>query len=62
VKKMPIHFVVCYTRAFEKVIIMLEDMQKKQQVGLICIISSLNDELMLSSVEKGFTFKGLGRN
>ncbi len=62
VKKMPIHSMVCYAYALEKVIIMLEDMWKKQQVNFICLVSSLNDELMSSSMEKGFTFKGLGCN
>jgi hypothetical protein len=45
--------------AFDKVIFMLENMQNKQQVGLVCPINSLNDELMPSSVEKGLKFKGI---
>ncbi len=56
---MLIHFLVRYMHAFDKVIIMLEDMRKKQQIGLVCPISSLNDELMSSSVEKRFKFKGI---
>jgi hypothetical protein len=56
---MPIHSLVHYMHAFDKVIIMLKDMWKKQQVGLVCPISSLIDELMSSSVEKGFKFKGI---
>ncbi len=56
---MLIHSLVRYVHALEKVIIMLEDMWKKQQVGSICPVSSLNDELMLASVDKGFKFKGI---
>ncbi len=56
---MPIHSLVFYMHAFDKVIIMMEDMRKKKQIGLICLASSLNDELMPSSVDKGLKFKGI---
>ncbi len=56
---MLIHSLVRYVHALEKMIIMLEDMWKKQQVGFVCPVSSLNNELMSSSVDKGFKFKGI---
>ncbi len=37
----------------DKIIIFFEDLQKKQ-VGLICLVNKLNNELVPTSVEKGF--------
>ncbi len=38
---------------------MLEDLRKKQVIGLVYLIDRTNDEFSLISVKKGFRFKEL---
>lgn len=57
-KKMPIHVLAHQAPLLKKIIIFFEDLQKKQ-VGLICLVNKLNNELVPTSVKKGFKVSNL---
>lgn len=56
---MPIRALKVWAHKFGKVVLTLEDPCKKKEVGLICPIDKINDELTLTSLTKVFTVKDM---
>jgi hypothetical protein len=56
---MPIHALKVWVHKFGKVVLTLEDPCKKKEVGFICPIYKINDELTLTTLTKGFMVKDM---
>ncbi len=51
---MPIHDMKVWAHDLDMVVLMLEDLRKKQLAGLICSINQISNELAPMLIEEGF--------
>jgi hypothetical protein len=54
VKRKPIHGMAHWVPSLDKVIMFFENLSKKQQVGLVCLMNKLDGTFAPTNINKGF--------